>query len=641
MDRHPYRIPARTLWLVAAITTAGSMAQANDNPFGLPTPIDPTRPGAVMLHGGGRSSADEYRKQFRDKFVELAGGAEAKLVLMPSDTMVRGKLDDDTLIDGGESRIEFERRLRSPEEYGRWARLPVKSFRFVYSDPVNDPQDELICQAIKEATGIWIPAYDQESLPDLFVDDDHRKVSPVVTELRNLIARGGVVGGLGGGMACLPETIIADDLPNDSGWIQPRIRFGLGLMDGVVVDKDFSEESGRLERLTHLLRRGTRLNRLENVPGIERRTIGVGVCNHTVAILRLNSIEAMGSRDVAVFLKSNGDRTITWHKLKHGDKLSIGAASSRLNRAEQQPADRKNTNPFGFPESGGLAAGTVVLHGGGDTDAVIELLPKLSGNPKPHLVHCPSASDRFRPVDEAHAKVLPKQLDEYFFEWRDLERSGQLSSLIFRTTNTAKDADREEFVAPLRRAHAVWFSGGNQHCLRDLLVGEDRETLFQKELLNVLKRGGVVGGTSAGLAIMPTTMIVSGDDDDSEVADLRRGFGVLKNVLAEQHFEARQGRIKRLTDLLWDHDQIREFEGNDSAVEKIGMAVEEDTTLVVRPNRLAVHGDKFAHLFLRSRDLGTGYRTLTWHMLHPGDVAIVRESPNGCELELEEWQAVK
>ena len=71
------------------------------------------------------------------------------------------------------------------------------------------------------------------------------------------------------------------------------------------------------------------------------------------------------------------------------------------------------------------------------------------------------------------------------------------------------------------------------------------------------------------------------------------------------------------------------------------MAVEEDTTLVVRPNRLAVHGDKFAHLFLRSKDLGTGYRTLTWHMLHTGDVAIVRESPNGCELELEERQAVK
>ena len=53
-----------------------------------------------------------------------------------------------------------------------------------------------------------------------------------------------------------------------------------------------------------------------------------------------------------------------------------------------------------------------------------------------------------------------------------------------------------------------------------------------------MRRGGVVGGTSAGLAVMADVMIEGGASVDGAPAraELARGLGVLKHVLAEQHF---------------------------------------------------------------------------------------------------------
>ena len=49
-------------------------------------------------------------------------------------------------------------------------------------------------------------------------------------------------------------------------------------------------------------------------------------------------------------------------------------------------------NPFGAPPG----RGTVVLHGGGSTAEMYDLFPRLTGKPHPRLLHCPSASDRYR-----------------------------------------------------------------------------------------------------------------------------------------------------------------------------------------------------------------------------------------------------
>lgn len=635
---------ARLLMLFAAavallrpITT-----QADENPFGLPAPFDPSRVGSVMLHGGGQS----LRSEVRHEFVRLAGGREARILLMPSEMCQLGKDENGESLDKGETAAEYERRLAQPVSYGRWVTLredrQVADFQFLYRDPKNDPDDARFFALLEKATGLWMPAIDQETLPNLFKNDRSTKGERFQRVLREIVARGGVVGGLGGGMASLPETIIAGDASMDEdadGWVRAELAFGLSLLSGVIVDQTFSSRAGRLERLTDLLRNGPRLDRLQRQPGIERRTIGLGVESHTVLVLSGNTIRALGEGRGHIFLKSNGDRTITWRTLEAGEEPLVvqtrSAGPHRSDRAEAGSA-RAALNPFGMPDASDPSRlGTVVLHGGGDTEEIMDTFPKLIGTPKPRMVHCPAARQSCRPSADISPQKLTEHLEKTFFEWRQLQTEGRLQSLTFATTSDPADANRDEFIRPLKQADGLWFCGGNQRPLASLFVDHLRPTLFQREALDIVRRGGVVGGSSAGLAIMADVMI---EGDDSEgggpaEATLSRGLGVMKHVLAEQHFDARSGRIERLTGLLRDHKRLANFAPTCEPKKMIGLAVEEDTSLIAQGNRLRVSGKKLAHIFLQASDP----RVVTWHALQSGDAAILRQGDNGYVLELEDW----
>jgi cyanophycinase len=631
------------IWL-SLLALRADIALAADNPFGMPTPEANARPGCVMLHGGGKGLADEVREEF----VRLAGGKDARIVLLPSDMMQRGKDAYGEPVAGGEATVAetveaYRRRLAERANYGRWAALgtdkTIADFQFLVRDADGDPRDERFYAALENATGVWLPAHDQDWLPKLFAAEYPKTTSRFQLALRKVVARGGVVGGLGGGMACLPESIIESNEPSENGWVRAKVGFGLALLDGVVVDQNFSSWAGRLERLSDLLRNGRTLDRLGDVPGVGRRTIGLGVERHTAIILQGNSVRAIGEGRAHVFLKSNGDRTITWWTIAAGEEPLVirSSDSRRLHEERAITGEADDFNPFGMPTPRDAnKSGTVVLHGGGNTDDIIDRLPTLAGADRPRLVHCPAARESCRPSPEKTDEELRAHLERTFSPWRDLQRQGRFAELAFVTTSDASDAERKEFVEPLRRANTVWFCGGDQRPLAALLVGREKASLFQAELFEVVRRGGVVGGSSAGLAVMPEIMMESGSPENGKPAEARlaRGMGVLRHVLAEQHFDARRGRIERLTGLLRDHDRLLRFSAECEPKPMIGLAVEEDTALAVRANRLSVAGKKLAHVFLQSLDS----RAITWHALRPGDEAVVRAAGGDWRLELEDWE---
>src|SRR5437868_8342841 len=122
------RVLGHIFGMIAAIAAASALA--DENPFGLPAPQDSKRPGAVMLHGGGKGLADEVRQEF----VRLAGGRDARIVLMPSDMCQLGRDEDGQPLPGGETSAAYERRLAATRHYGRWAALrdgkQVANFQF-------------------------------------------------------------------------------------------------------------------------------------------------------------------------------------------------------------------------------------------------------------------------------------------------------------------------------------------------------------------------------------------------------------------------------------------------------------------------------------------------------------------------------
>lgn len=510
------------------------------------------------------------------------------------------------------------------------------------------------------ASGIWLPAYDQDRLPQLFADDDPNTLSDFQRELRRIVADGGAVGALGGGASSLPETVIAGDADFEHGWIRAQLRFGLDLFHGAVVDQNFSSRTGRLERMTDLLRNGVRLNRLDGVPGIERRTIGLGVDRYTALILEQNTVRVIGEGKGHVFLKSNGDRTVTWRMIEEGiPPLVIKTGLDPADAA--RPKLSRVDNPFGMPApADGRTWGTVVLHGGGSTGEIMNLYPKLAAahpdlkpNELPRFVHCPAAI-RSRLLsaivgdysDEVRRHRHQERLNTIFADWKEMETDAEnrrFASVTFAAPDddrTLGQADDPKFVEPLTAAHAVWFSGGDQAVLAKLFVNQDSTaapTKFQQAIVDVVARGGVVGGTSAGLAIMPSVIIAdeTGDGGRPRKADLRLGFGVLKNVFAEQHFDARTGRIERFTEQLRSPELPAGAKPAERPERMIGIAVEEDTALLLQGDRVRVTGAKSAHLFL----LGKDRRIVTWHALKSGDAATVLQNTAGeFVLELEDWR---
>lgn len=143
-------------------------------------------------------------------------------------------------------------------------------------------------------------------------------------------------------------------------------------------------------------------------------------------------------------------------------------------------------------------------------------------------------------------------------------------------------------IAKIEAADAVWFTGGDQARITAALIKDDGgDTLMLTALRARLADGAVIGGTSAGAAMMSPVMIVRGEtmtallqdplglDDGVEAPEtdrlvLARGLGFFPYGVTDQHFgeRARLGRLARAV-------------VSAPADLRLGFGVDENTALVV------------------------------------------------------------
>ncbi len=208
--------------------------------------------------------------------------------------------------------------------------------------------------------------------------------------------------------------------------------------------------------------------------------------------------------------------------------------------------------PLPTPISGSL----VICGGGAVPQDIREKFMELAGGSQSHLVLITTASIY------ADTPGFAERVS-YWSEFGP-------ASLTILHTRSREVADEPEFSACLEQATGVWFGGGDQNFLADTYLG----TLTESRLRGVLNRGGVLGGTSAGAAIMSRVMICEGKRDPV----IGRGFGFLPNTIVDQHFNHRD-RMTRLTKAVNSHP------GN------VGIGIDECTALVVTGRKLQVVGD--------------------------------------------------
>ena len=173
-----------------------------------------------------------------------------------------------------------------------------------------------------------------------------------------------------------------------------------------------------------------------------------------------------------------------------------------------------------------------------------------------------------------------------------------VETLVIKSRKAADKADLEEIIM---KSEVIFFAGGDQCNYVTYLKG----TRVEKAVEAVYARGGVIGGTSAGCAIMGTTVfdacvdtaysdVVLKNPYDKTVTLTRNFFEwtYLSGTLTDQHF-AQRNRLGRLLTFL-----AREIQ--DGFSEKIlGVAANERTALVIDKNGLGtVMGEGPAYFIL-------------------------------------------
>jgi cyanophycinase len=206
----------------------------------------------------------------------------------------------------------------------------------------------------------------------------------------------------------------------------------------------------------------------------------------------------------------------------------------------------------------------VIVGGGSRPDRVMQRfadLAKLHGNGR--IVVIPNASADPEETGKSQAAEIARFTDRKV-EW---------------LRATKENANSDETIRFMEGAGGVFFSGGVQSRLTELLNG----TRLLESIRGIYRSGGVIGGTSAGAAVMSRIMI-TGDEKryagDEVLRHIERdnivtaeGFGFLEDVIVDQHF-VRRSRHNRLLSLVLENPGM------------IGIGIDEQTAVVCRPDRV-------------------------------------------------------
>ena len=229
--------------------------------------------------------------------------------------------------------------------------------------------------------------------------------------------------------------------------------------------------------------------------------------------------------------------------------------------------------------------GAIIAAGGGQLDeSIYRRFVELAGGADARVVLIPTAGTEYGGHDG----------------WRAIEklREAGVEKLEILHTRSRDVADLEGFASPLENATGVWFSGGHQWRLVDVYL--DTET--HRELTEVLERGGVVGGNSAGASALASFLLRGGTYNGEIIATERaEGFGFLHNVAIDQHLMER-GRENEMFEVLQREPHL------------LGIGLNEGSAIVVTGNLARVIGGRVAIY-----DVTDPLTLIPLRWLNPGD----------------------
>ena len=209
----------------------------------------------------------------------------------------------------------------------------------------------------------------------------------------------------------------------------------------------------------------------------------------------------------------------------------------------------------------------LIVGGGQQPDALPRHFVDLAGGPgRARIAVVPMASSE--PVETGREKA---------------EQLQGLGADAFVLNLTRQQAETDSAVRLLDGVTGVWFTGGDQVGITATLLG----TRVHRVIQDRYRAGAVIGGTSAGAAIMSDSMITGnqyrlppdtngyyGDEFDAigrHTIEIVPGLGFLPGTIVDQHFIVRE-RHNRLISVVLERPTM------------IGVGIDESTALEVEPD---------------------------------------------------------
>jgi cyanophycinase len=173
--------------------------------------------------------------------------------------------------------------------------------------------------------------------------------------------------------------------------------------------------------------------------------------------------------------------------------------------------------------------------------------------------------------------VATDKPEEYANEYQKVFKRLGVEDARAVDVSRRKDVHDPKALEIIKQATGIFFTGGDQLHITSLMGGTEMQQLIRKRY----EEGAVLGGTSAGAAMMSNSMIIRGESNCTPRfggMEIGPGMDFLPDTMIDTHFSQR-GRFGRLLTAIAHYPQ------------DIGFGIDENTALVVSDGRLEVIGE--------------------------------------------------
>jgi cyanophycinase len=290
-----------TTSLVVALLLAAARPASAQIPISEPV-VGPAN-GSLVVIGGALRSPEIYQR-----FIELAGGPDAHLVMIPT-------------AGGGEEYDEYYQGLNG------WRDNGARNMTVLHTTDSAVADTEEFVEALKTADGVYFFGGRQWRLVDAYAGTRTEE------ELQKVLDRGGVIGGSSAGASIIGSFLIRGDTQTNTVMMGDH-QVGFGYMRNVGIDQ-------------HVLRRNRQFDMVEVIEA-HPELLGIGLDENTAIVVIGDQFEVIGASYALIFDHGStvGDSG-KFYFLAPGDRYNMAARQATRSAQVQSPVANVRKKPWG------------------------------------------------------------------------------------------------------------------------------------------------------------------------------------------------------------------------------------------------------------------------------------------------------